>query len=1312
MDDRRQSFRPSGLPRLSRLPVNSSTSTSTPTPTLTTGTSTAASRPTSASNAAPLASSATNRPLAVRPRPSRESISGGELRNPKLRAVPSRDRLGPHATAPAVTPSSASSGASLSLPKAPLRHPSPRTRAVSGQYAKAPTRPPGSTTVPPPPSVISRATDNTSTAAAGSRRPGAGPLMRRTSKQQLAQHVPSSSVSRSISPDDGPADSDRNYSENENQDDMEGYMARDSLRPRLPRSRPSLADRTIETLSQIPSSPAVKGRSSAFFDPDGTRSFHARPNSRTGGNGSGSRPGSSYQSDNGSVRSLSRPPSRPPSGSSRDEPAHNTRPGTASFRSAVPPSFASSDAMPTPGRASHARTLRGRASIGPGVIGGQRSGGLNSSFLPARSRTPSPEKKPTLSLVAHHPPPSSRVATTPGKFASKTVTVRPVKSRPSLNGLFRKPSMSNIDSSVPVAASPAATRKSSLTSRASSTSYEETTPSRASTVSTALSIDSAEGLGQGAASTSRKSSAALREQIAKAKAAKRALATQNAAEKAPSPAGATSSVLAPVPPSAPSSVGDAAETPVIPTDTTFDFGLAADPFSQNRGNSQSQSKVIKARAAAARTSGRLNIAAMNLREIPSEVMKMYDPESMDVYDGSWAESVDLTRFVAADNEIEMIEDAIFPDLSPEELAEDEDGRGNIFGGLETLDLHGNMLISLPIGLRRLQLLTSLNLVRLLCFSFRGLRVGSGEVLMSLKSQNRITNNALDVISQITSLRDLKLGGNLFYGPLDASFAKLDNLEIADLHGNNISTLPPDISNMAKLRILNISENNFESVSFEPLSKLPLVELHARKNKLSGVLVEDAVSTLPNLQILDVSSNQLTHIVSTSRSDNLILPALQQLLISMNRLQTMPDIGSWTSLLTLAADENSINSIPDGFPKLATLRHADFSSNDIRIIPSEIGRMDNLAMLRLGGNPLRDKKFCTATTEEIKDTLLTRLEPEPEPEPEPQFGQEPAADAILVHGLTTSELKDELRDAVTELSTKVGSHGRQRSRKLSSASAGGRDDDYRSDDDYATPPTSLPHTPARSRSHTLSNQLWPVKAGGVLDRSETDSASLHPVISARVAQEHAIREIHLQRNLFTVLPDALSFFAETLTVLSLAKNQLTGEAYLGDAAVSDGLDLPALKELNLAANHITGLTPLVRHLRAPALQKLDVGLNRITALPADTQLRTAFPDLTVLLASNNHLADLDPASIKGLRVVDVSNNDIEHLNPRIGLLGGVGGLERLDVLGNRFRVPRFNVIERGTEATLRWLRGRVPVAEMGAWREANQRNGVDMDDDID
>lgn len=192
-----------------------------------------------------------------------------------------------------------------------------------------------------------------------------------------------------------------------------------------------------------------------------------------------------------------------------------------------------------------------------------------------------------------------------------------------------------------------------------------------------------------AAPVFRKSSAALREQIAKAKAANKAVSLQ---VSQPNPV---------------------EEEPVIPTDNTFDFGLSNDPFNLQR-NINVQAKMIQGRIDTARTNGRLNIAAMSLKNIPEQVMKMYDLESVGAVGSAWAESVDLTRFIAADNELETIDDSVFPDCEPQDFADDEDSRGSIFGGLETLDLHGNLLLSIPIGMRRLQLLTSLNLV---CFFF-------------------------------------------------------------------------------------------------------------------------------------------------------------------------------------------------------------------------------------------------------------------------------------------------------------------------------------------------------------------------------------------------------------------------------------------------------------------------------------------------------------------------------------------------------------------------------------------------------------------
>lgn len=122
--------------------------------------------------------------------------------------------------------------------------------------------------------------------------------------------------------------------------------------------------------------------------------------------------------------------------------------------------------------------------------------------------------------------------------------------------------------------------------------------------------------------------------------------------------------------------------------------------------------VLRKRVDAARSDGRLNISAMGLTEIPEVVMKMYDFDSNQSSSIAWGEVVDLIRFNAADNDIEEISETVFPDIDPEATS-NEDSPSLQFGALEAIDLHGNILQGVPIGMRRMTQLTSLNLVSLI-----------------------------------------------------------------------------------------------------------------------------------------------------------------------------------------------------------------------------------------------------------------------------------------------------------------------------------------------------------------------------------------------------------------------------------------------------------------------------------------------------------------------------------------------------------------------------------------------------------------------
>lgn len=387
------------------------------------------------------------------------------------------------------------------------------------------------------------------------------------------------------------------------------------------KSRPSLTERTMETLANIPSSPALNRKPSSFFE-------GARPSSRSGS--AGSRPGSSYNSD-GSGRPQSRSSSRP--GSRADNDGHG-----GAYKSAL------STIDGTPEKSLPARTPKSRISMKPSLASPSRP------LVPERS--PSPDKGYSQTPLKSRPAPA-----------------KALKSKTSSNGLLKKPSI------------PAMSRNASGSETGEQASWDGAiAPLAPAKTRTAASGDPP-GLAH------RKSSAALRDQIAKARAARKVSSKMDSS---------AASVDVPI------SVGGGMD---------FGFDDHPDPFGQKKGEAAG-AKVLQQRISAGRTSGRLNIAALGLKEMPAEVLNMYNLDSVGSSGGSWAESVDLTRLVAADNEFEMLDDALFPDSIPDayDMDDDEDAPPIIFGGLETMDLHGNKLAAVPIGFRRLGQLTSLNLV--------------------------------------------------------------------------------------------------------------------------------------------------------------------------------------------------------------------------------------------------------------------------------------------------------------------------------------------------------------------------------------------------------------------------------------------------------------------------------------------------------------------------------------------------------------------------------------------------------------------------
>ncbi|KAJ0422573.1 hypothetical protein BJY00DRAFT_70367 [Aspergillus carlsbadensis] len=863
------------------------------------------------------------------------------------------------------------------------------------------------------------------------------------------------------------------------------------------RIRPSLSERTIETLAQIPPSPAPSRRPSNVYNSTSPiRSPSRPPSSMTSYSRSPSRSSSTRQLSGSDF--LSGPPTaiRLPS---RSRPSLSTN-GSASEHGSV----ATADSSPKLKKPVMRRSIYG--GFGPTPAASESHASLNQAVV----------GKP------------SNVSLQPALQVKKTRRLQPKSST------------------------------SKLYSAASKLPAVNPAPDLSSQLSPELEEKKAS-----------KSSSALRESIAKAKAARRA-----AAQKGPQT----------------QSLGAWTETDV------------QDPFNQ-QSNDQNHG-LLRKRLEAGRTSGNLNIAAMSLTTFPEQVLKMYDFDPSAGTD--WYESVDLVKFIAADNDFTELPDAAFPDIDPNQMDFDSEERGNQFGGLEFLDFHGNLLQSLPLGFKRLQRLHTLNL-----------------------SNNKLSTNDIQVITEMGSLRDLKLAKNQLEGALLHDIGRLTDLETLDLHENSLTELPETLADLKSLRILNIGHNQFTSLPFETLHKLPLKEIIAPKNNIKGTLIPASVKQLDALQTLDVVGNA---IVRLSENESLRLPALQTLAISMNRIKDLPDASSWQELLTLSAEDNGISGLPLGFTDLKKIRNVDLTGNDLSKLDEKIGLMDSLVSFRIANNPLRERKFLGMAVEDIKRDLRSRCEPEPQ------------------------ETDDEEGSVATQF-------------------------------------TLAPESPTHSSG-------WQLKPGGVLDRSYAEMQDFE-VDKLEHIKTSDVKYLYLQHNELRFFPTpALSLLAINLTDLDLSHNPLNSSLLFPSA-----VELPSLQTLSLSATGLVTLEPIMAKLTAPSLTFLDVSSNSLSG--SVPHVRPAYPRLTTFLAAENQFDSLEFEVVQGLQVFDVGNNNISALPPKLGLLrgegnsanwGGGSALRRFEVAGNSFRVPRWQIVAKGTDAILEWLKDRIPVEELREYED--------------
>ncbi|WP_043598008.1 leucine-rich repeat-containing protein kinase family protein [Aeromonas diversa] len=173
--------------------------------------------------------------------------------------------------------------------------------------------------------------------------------------------------------------------------------------------------------------------------------------------------------------------------------------------------------------------------------------------------------------------------------------------------------------------------------------------------------------------------------------------------------------------------------------------------------------------------------------------------------------------------------------------------------------------------------------------------------------------------ELGGARHLKLSENLTTFPPEILSLK-ETLEVLDLTGNQLSTLPDELAECARLRILFCSENRF--------TELP-----------------EVLGRCPSLTMVGFKANRIARVSEAS------LPAaLRWLILTDNEIESLPDaLGLCHGLQKLMLAGNRLTTLPD-LARCRRLELVRLSANRLGELPSSLLALPRLSWLAFAGNP--------------------------------------------------------------------------------------------------------------------------------------------------------------------------------------------------------------------------------------------------------------------------------------------------------------------------------------------------------------------------
>ncbi len=177
--------------------------------------------------------------------------------------------------------------------------------------------------------------------------------------------------------------------------------------------------------------------------------------------------------------------------------------------------------------------------------------------------------------------------------------------------------------------------------------------------------------------------------------------------------------------------------------------------------------------------------------------------------------------------------------------------------------------------------------------------------------------------QLKGIKRLKLSCELSELPSEI-FELAETLEILDLSGNNLSSLPADFGRLKNLKIAFFSDNFF--------------------TEYPAVLAE-----CPHLEMVGFKANQITTI-----SEQALSPNLRWLILTNNQIETIPtSIGKCSRLQKCMLAGNRLKELPIEMADCENIELLRISANQFEKLPKWLLELPKLSWLAFAGNP-----FCT------------------------------------------------------------------------------------------------------------------------------------------------------------------------------------------------------------------------------------------------------------------------------------------------------------------------------------------------------------------